>query len=114
MTRVLAAAVTAFLLCARPASAHPAPFSYLDIVFRGGSIEGTLVVHVIDIAHELGITPTDRLLDETLVARERQRIFDIVTPRLSLTSDRRLTPQWESVELLKDDLALRLTIPNPE
>ena len=114
MTRFLAAAVTVFLLCARPAFAHPAPFSYLDIVFRGGSIEGTLVVHVIDIAHELGITPTDRLLDESLVARERQRIFDIVTPRLSLTSDRRLTPRWESVEVLKDDLALRLRyrIPN--
>ena len=38
----------------RPVRAHPAPFSYLDIVFRNGGIEGTLVVHVIDIAHELG------------------------------------------------------------
>ncbi|HLG58195.1 MAG TPA: HupE/UreJ family protein [Vicinamibacterales bacterium] len=114
MTRVVVAVVLVCLCGARPASAHPAPFSYLDIVFRGGSIEGTLVVHIIDIAHELGISPTERLLDESLVARERQRIFDVLTPRLSLTSDRRLAPQWQSVELLTDDLALRLKyrIPN--
>ena len=37
------------------ASAHPAPFSYLDIVFRNGGIEGTLVIHIIDVAHDLGI-----------------------------------------------------------
>jgi hydrogenase/urease accessory protein HupE len=114
MTRVLAAVVLVCLCGARPASAHPAPFSYLDIVFRGGSIEGTLVVHIIDIAHELGISPTERLLDESLVAGERQRIFDLLTPRLSLTTDRQLTPRWQSVELLRDDLALRLKyrIPN--
>jgi hydrogenase/urease accessory protein HupE len=114
MTRVLAAVVLVCLCGARPASAHPAPFSYLDIVFRGGSIEGTLVVHIIDIAHELGISPTERLLDESLVAGERQRIFDLLTPRLSLTTDRQLTPRWQSVELLRDDLALRLRyrIPN--
>ena len=114
MTRVFAAAVILCLYCAGPVSAHPAPFSYLDIVFRGGSIEGTLVVHVIDIAHELGVSPPERLLDDALITRERQHIFDIITPRISLTTDRRLTPQWESIELLKDDLALRLKyrIPN--
>jgi len=114
MTRVIVAAVVLFLSCAGSASAHPAPFSYLDIIFRGGSIEGTLVVHVIDIAHELGVSPPERLLDEALIARERQRIFDILTPRISLTSDTRVTPQWQSIELLKDDLALRLRyrIPN--
>ncbi len=43
------------LSLARVASAHPAPFSYLDVVFKDGGIEGTLVVHVIDVAHELGV-----------------------------------------------------------
>ena len=36
------------LFCGASASAHPAPFSYLDVVFRNGGIEGTLVIHVID------------------------------------------------------------------
>ncbi len=38
-----------------PASAHPAPFSYLDVVVRDDGIEGILVLHVVDVAHELGM-----------------------------------------------------------
>jgi hypothetical protein len=106
--------VAGLLLFAARASAHPAPFSYLDIAFRGGSIEGSLVVHVIDVAHELGVTPPERALDPEFLARERQRIFNILTPRISLTANRPLAIQWESIEPLKQDLALRLRyrIPN--
>src|SRR5687768_18155593 len=56
------------------ASAHPAPFSYLDIVFRNGGIDGTLVVHIIDVAHDLGIQPVERLLNDRLVQSESERI----------------------------------------
>ena len=60
MVKVLLAAA-ALVIAAAPAAAHPAPFSYLDIVFRGGVIEGTLVVHVIDVAHDLGISVPGQL-----------------------------------------------------
>ena len=72
------------------ASAHPAPFSYLDIAFRGGNIEGSLTVHVIDIAHELNVTPPERVLDPEFLMRERQRILDMLTSRISLSTDRPL------------------------
>jgi len=98
--------ILAFVCWASPAWAHPAPFSYLDIVFRESGIEGTLVVHVIDVAHELGIPP-ERLMDEAFVARERQRIGEILEPRLDLRSNRRLSIEWQSLELLRDDQALR-------
>src|SRR5687767_12082013 len=104
-----AAAVAVIVLAgAVPASAHPAPFSYLDIVFRDGHIDGTLVMHVIDVAHELGIAPPERLLDAALVERERQRIGGILAPRLTLRTNRPLVPQWGAVEVLKEDLAIRL------
>ena len=90
------------------ASAHPAPFSYLDIVFRNGGIDGTLVVHIIDVAHDLGIQPVERLLDDRLVQRESERIGRLLQPRLQIRSNRRLTLEWQSVELLKEELALRL------
>jgi hydrogenase/urease accessory protein HupE len=96
------------VLSASSAHAHPAPFSYLDVVFTDQGIEGSLVVHMIDIAHDLGITPVDRLLDDALVQAERQRIFDLVTPRLVLRGGGALTPRWQSVEVLKEDTALRL------
>jgi len=104
--RVLAAVLVAVALWGARVSAHPAPFSYLDIVFKDGGIEGTLVVHVIDVAHELGVPP-ERVMDEAFVARERQRIGEILAPRLDLRTDRRLTLEWQSLELLRDDQALR-------
>ena len=109
--KVLARSLVAVLLVAGtagPAAAHPAPFSYLDIVFRDGNIEGTLVVHVIDVAHDLGIEPFERLLENELVSQERQRIGELLTPRLELRAGRRLTPQWQSLELMREEQALRL------
>lgn len=106
--RVLAIAVV-FVGGAESAFAHPAPFSYLDVVFKNGGIEGTLVVHIIDVAHDLGITPPERLLENEVAERERERIGTLLTPRLMFRSDRRLTPMWTSLEVLRDDLALRLT-----
>jgi hypothetical protein len=110
----VAAIVTAFVCCGTWASAHPAPFSYLDIVFRDGSIEGTLVVHVIDVAHDLGVTPPERVLDPEFLTRERQRILDLVTSRISMKTNRPLMIQWGTIEPRNDDLALRMSyrIPN--
>jgi hypothetical protein len=109
------AAVTAIvLLCASNATAHPAPFSYLDIAFRGGNIEGSLTVHVIDIAHELNVTPPETVLDQEFLTRARQRILDLLTPRISLSTDRPLTIEWGAILPMKEELALRLMyrIPN--
>jgi hypothetical protein len=101
-------AAAALLMSGVVVSAHPAPFSYLDIVFRDGGIEGTLVVHVIDVAHDLNIQPVDRLLDEDAVRREGDRIGNLLQPRIQIRSNRRLTLRWERVELVKNDQAIRL------
>jgi hydrogenase/urease accessory protein HupE len=111
--RRLPAVLLLLIAAARPAAAHPAPFSYLDLVFRGDRIDGTLVVHVIDAAHELGIDPPDRLLDNAVAERERQRLASILAPRLDLRTDHRLIPQWTSLELLRTDAALKLTFTVP-
>jgi hypothetical protein len=110
-TVVVAAIV---LLRGSGASAHPAPFSYLDIAFRGGNIEGSLTVHVIDIAHELNVTPPESVLDQEFLTRERQRILDLLTPRISLSTDRPLKIEWGAIVPMKEELALRLMyrIPN--
>jgi hydrogenase/urease accessory protein HupE len=113
-TGIRAAAFVLALLCASQASAHPAPFSYLDIAFRGGNIEGSLTIHVIDIAHDLTVTPPERVLDPEFLTRERQRILDLITPRLTLATDRPLAFQWGALLPMKEELALRLmySIPN--
>jgi len=108
LVRVVAACLFAMLALAPGASAHPSPFSYLDVVFRNGGIEGTLVVHVIDAAHELGINPPEQLLENAVAERTRAQLAAILTPRLTFRSDHRLDIQWTSLEVLRDDAALRL------
>jgi hypothetical protein len=109
------ALVTGLLLLAHavPARAHPAPYSYLDLVFRDGNIDGTLVVHVIDIAHELNIDPPDSLLDAAALERLRDAIAGVIMPGLVLEAGGRLVPSWTTIEPLPDDQAMRLrfTIP---
>ena len=91
------------LVSASSAAAHPAPFSYLDIAFRGGNLEGSLTVHVIDIAHELNVTPPESVLDQEFLTRNRQRILDLLTPRISLSTDRPLKIEWGAIVPMKKE-----------
>jgi hydrogenase/urease accessory protein HupE len=111
-TRFLAAAALLVVLGGR-LSAHPVPFSYLDIVFRDGGIRGTLVVHVIDVAHELGVQPADLMHPEVVRQRSRQ-IGAILRPRVLLRSSHRLEPEWLSTELLAEDQQIKLTYQIPD
>jgi len=110
--RVLATAAVLVMLSGRLA-AHPAPFSYLDIVFRDGAIEGNLVVHVIDVAHDLGMEPAALLQPET-VRQNAKRIGDLLQPRLDLRSGERLRFMWTDVEALPNDQAIKLRYRIPD
>ena len=110
--RFLAALAMLVLLSGRP-SAHPAPFSYLDVVFRDGGIRGTLVIHVIDAAHELGVEPAD-LMNREVVRQRSQQLAKILGPRILLRSSHRLEPEWLSTELLAEDQAIKLTYQIPD
>jgi hydrogenase/urease accessory protein HupE len=107
--RVTSWTLACVLVFAGAAVAHPAPFSYLDIVFQNGQIDGTLVVHVLDVAHDLKIDPAEQLLDRNVLGPQRQAIASMLAPRLMLRTDHRLVPEWTDVVAVPDDQALRLT-----
>jgi hypothetical protein len=106
VSRRLFLVLASLIFTAAPALAHPAPFSYLDIVFRDGEITGTLVVHVIDLAHDLGFDPPERLLDREVLNPQRQKIVSMLGPRMTLRTDHRLNLQWVDAEPLPDDQAI--------
>ena len=87
--------------------AHPAPFSYLDIVFKDGGIQGTLVVHVIDVAHELGVPP-EKVMEPGFAEAQQERIEEILAARLFLQGERRLSFEWQGIELMREEQAVRL------
>lgn len=98
---------------ARGAEAHPAPFSFLDLFIGESSTEGVLVLHVVDVAHELGIEPADLLLDPLEAARARDRVVALITPRLRIGTDTDVSVEWLGIEPAIDrhGLLLRFRIP---
>ena len=104
---VLLAAVC--LLPVKPAAAHPIPFSYLDLRIDGDAIEASLVAHMIDLAHELGIEQPERLLIPDVARRQADAISRILGPRLQIAvGDRVLTPVWSDPEVLRDRQSVKL------
>jgi len=99
----------ALLAVALPASAHPVPFSYLDVRLDATGTHGTLTVHVFDAAHELGVDPPARLLDPSVAAERGAALAQILGSRVALADgDRPLTLAWGAVEVLPDTQSLRL------
>ncbi len=105
--RLLVAA--AIVVGARPAGAHPAPFSYLDFHFDSNGVTGTLVIHDLDAAHDLNITAADTLLDPVVAARSRDALVALLSPRLSLVFDGRpVTIAWGGIDVVPDRQSVRL------
>ena len=106
-------ALLILVVLASPAQAHPAPFSYLDLTINDSSVDGTLVVHMFDAAHELGMPDPERLLDPGVLAQSRARLLAVLSPRLVLRSGKALAIEWTTVTALPDRSAVRLAFRAP-
>lgn len=94
---------------ASTARAHPVPFSYLDLRVAPDAIDGTLVVHVFDAAHELGVAPPERLLDASEAARYAEPLRALLARRLQIAVDGRpLTIVWSGIEPIASRQSLRV------
>lgn len=102
--------MAACLLASRPADAHPAPFSFLDLHIDEAGVRGTLIVHDLDAAHDLAIEPADQLLDPAIAASHRAALEALLGPRLTFTADgsTRL-PEWTGLEVVPERFGLRLS-----
>ena len=63
-------------MLARPVEAHPAPFSYLDARFGDGVLRGRLVLHDLDLAHDLKLASPDSLSTEAGVQAQAHDSHD--------------------------------------
>jgi len=108
-TRIAILAALIGLLLAPPASAHPAPFSYLDLHLDSSGLRGTLVVHDLDVANDLGVKDADTLLTPAEAARVRDALVALLSPRLTLTLDGTVANvAWGEIDVVPDRQSLRL------
>src|SRR4029453_18562907 len=106
----LATVVAAVVGFAGPAEAHPVPFTYLDLRLQPGSLDISLVAHIIDVAHDLNIVPPEQLLDEAVLRGRSADVVRLLSSRLLLAADGRpVDPaEWSSVEPLPERQSVRL------
>jgi hydrogenase/urease accessory protein HupE len=106
-----AAAVTCvWLLAAVSTGAHPAPFSYLDLRLSDDGIDGSLVVHDLDVAHDVGVDPPERFADPAFAEQFRDQLSRLMDSRLAIFADgRRVALTWTGFEPLPERQSLRLT-----
>jgi hydrogenase/urease accessory protein HupE len=71
---------------------HPAPFSYLDVHIGGNGLSGRLVIHDLDVAHELNVDDPARLADAAYLEQLSPAITVLLAPRLRLAIDGRTIP----------------------
>ena len=109
--RRLFLAVLALLLVATSAAAHPTPFSYLDLRVTPSGVEVSLVAHIIDIAHDLGVDPPERLFDQAVLDQRAADIAALLGGRLQLSAGERLlrAQAWSAPEALVERQSLRIT-----
>jgi hydrogenase/urease accessory protein HupE len=102
-------ALVLILSFAPHAVAHPVPFSYLDVRIEPGAIELTLVAHMFDIAHELGIDPPDRVLDPSVLILKGDAVLALLRGRLQITAGGQLLTEgtWSAAEPLPDRQSVR-------
>ncbi len=102
-------ALAFLLVVAASAAAHPAPFSYLDLHLDAGAISGTLVVHDLDAAHDLGIQNADTLLEPAIAAQHRDALVALLGPRINLLFDGQpAVITWGAIDVVPDRQSVRL------
>jgi hypothetical protein len=88
--------IAALVLVARPAMAHPAPFSYIDVRLGDGPIHGRIVLHDLDVAHDLGLSSVDPLATDAGVRSHGEALAALMVQRFRLTADGGGAP-WHAV-----------------
>jgi hydrogenase/urease accessory protein HupE len=113
MKRILHLVILVLML-AQPSAAHPVPFSFLDLQLTPAGLEASLILHDFDLAHDLGITPANRLHDPTFLSERASSIRALLTSRIHIEADgKELTPEWDMPEVLAERQAIRFTLRFP-
>src|SRR5215470_4398263 len=105
--RVCKAVLLVFLF-ALPSGAHPVPFSYLDVQLQARAIDVSVTAHIYDLAHDLQITPMERLLEPAFLAERQDAIRVLLAPRFGIvTDDHPVRLVWSQPEILQERQSVR-------
>ena len=96
------------LFLAAPASAHPVPFSYLDLEVQDDAVQGRMRVHLVDLAPVLGIADPHDLLEPAVINAHRQAMQRYLASRIALESGALERAEWGEIAIVDENEALQL------
>jgi hydrogenase/urease accessory protein HupE len=91
------------LMAATPsrALAHDQPYSFIDLRLDQHKLQGKVVAHVVDVAHELSLAAPDSLLRQTILDQYRARVEALLSSRFAVRADGvGLRLRWTGIEPL--------------
>jgi hydrogenase/urease accessory protein HupE len=91
---------------AAPASAHPVPFSYLELDVQEDAMEGRVRAHLVDLAPLLGIEDPEDLLRPEVLSARRQEIERHLASRIVLGESAMNRAEWSGVAIVDEREAL--------
>jgi len=100
-------ALLAFLLAA-PASAHPVPFSYLDLEVHDGEVDGRIRVHLVDLAPVLGIEDPRELLKPEVRNPRLPEIERYLAARIAFENGGFQRAEWSQAAIVDDEQAIEI------
>jgi hydrogenase/urease accessory protein HupE len=104
-------------LCAAPASAHPVPFSYLDLHVGDQAVEGRLRVHLTDLAPVFGLAEPEALLRPEVLETQRRAVQRYLASRIVLSGlgngNGFANATWGAIAIVDDDEALQFDFALP-
>jgi len=96
------------------ATAHPLPFSTLDVRISGKVIDVSVTAHVFDLAHDLSDAPAAGAMDPAEAAARATEIASLLDARLKMTADGDpLALRWSAPEVVHDSRSLRVRARRP-
>jgi hydrogenase/urease accessory protein HupE len=108
--RIVAVSIAVLIAGAGTVRAHPAPFSYLDVHVAPDGLSGRIVLHDLDVQHDLGLPQGQSLASESAVRPHADAIAALLRDRLAFFVDGRPAP-WRptGVRALPDQTAVEMT-----
>src|SRR5688500_7575396 len=106
-------AILLILFMAAPASAHPVPFSYLDLEVSDQAVEGRIRVHLVDLAPVLGLADPHALLDGHVQVAYQAQIERYLASRIAFENGGFARAQWSPAAVVDQNEALELAFTIP-
>jgi hypothetical protein len=101
------------LLLASAASAHPVPFSYLDLEVHDGYVDGRIRAHLTDLAPALGVADPRQLLEPAVINAHRQQMQRYFASRIAFEHGGFARAEWGQVAIVDESQALELSFRIP-